>query len=211
MTMGLDWNEDLPYTDPRNSEIAMERSFDRYRYVLERPIINSPGQRWQYSGGATAILGHLIAKGTGLPLLDFARTRRCADGHQRRGVDAGSNAEPAAASGLRMRAPDLARVGQLMLQQGSWGDRRIVPSDWITACLTPRTTAFDGVQYGYHWYVALRRDGSLAYMAIGLGGQRLVVIPSLDLVYVIFMGNYYRADQLKKVLAVQSLIHASIR
>ena len=41
MTMGLRWNEDLPYSDPRNSEIAMERAPDRFRYVLDsrsRPL-----------------------------------------------------------------------------------------------------------------------------------------------------------------------------
>lgn len=75
MTMGVEWNEDLPYNDPRNSEIAMERSVDRYRYILERPSVAPPGEKWRYSGGATAILGHLIAKGTGQPLLDFARGR----------------------------------------------------------------------------------------------------------------------------------------
>jgi CubicO group peptidase (beta-lactamase class C family) len=212
MTMGLDWNEELPYTDPRNSELAMERSFDRYRYILEQPIVEAPGQRWRYSGGATAILGHLIAKGTGMSLLEFARARLFEPmGIVTTAWTPGTNAEPAAASGLRMRAPDLARVGQLMLQQGRWGDRQVVPSSWITACLTPQVTAFEGVQYGYQWYVATRRDKSLAYMAFGLGGQRLVVVPSLDLVYVIFMGNYRRADQIKKVLAVQGLIHASIR
>jgi CubicO group peptidase (beta-lactamase class C family) len=213
MTMGLDWNEDLPSTDPRHGEVAMEGSWDRYRYVLERPVVGPPGQSWRYSGGATAILGHLIARGTGLPLLDFARSRLFAP----LDIDVaewtqGFNGEAAAASGLRLRAPDLARVGQLMLQQGRWGDRRIVPAGWVTACWTPRiATGIDSVQYGYHWYVATRRDGSLAYMALGLGGQRLVAVPSLDLVYVILMGNYNRADQTEKVLAVQRTIHSSIR
>src|SRR5262245_30459247 len=52
MTMGLEWNENLPYTSPANSEIAMERAPDRYRFVLERPIREAPGARWGYSGGA---------------------------------------------------------------------------------------------------------------------------------------------------------------
>jgi CubicO group peptidase (beta-lactamase class C family) len=32
MTLGMEWNEDLPYTDPANSEIAMEQAPDRYRF-----------------------------------------------------------------------------------------------------------------------------------------------------------------------------------
>ena len=48
-------------------------------------------------------------------------------------------------------------------------------------------------------------------MGIGYGGQRLVVVPALELAYVIFMGNYRRADQLKMVFAVQALIHESLK
>lgn len=212
MTMGLEWNEDLPYTDPRNSEISMERSKDRYRYVLERPIVAKPGERWRYSGGATAVLGHLIAKGAGVPLLDYARDKLFSPmGIENVEWTRGFNGEAAAASGLRMRAPDLARVGQLLLQRGEWNGRALIPKDWISESLTPRADAFEGLRYGYHWYVIQRHDGSPAYMAIGLGGQRLVVIPALELVYVIFMGNYYREDQLKPLFAVQKLIHASLR
>ena len=50
MTLGTEWNENLPYTDPRNSETAMDRATDRYRYVLERPFVAQPGSRWNYNG-----------------------------------------------------------------------------------------------------------------------------------------------------------------
>lgn len=213
MTLGLAWNEDLPYTDPRNSELAMERSLDRYRYVLEQPIVDAPGVAWRYSGGATALLGRVIAVGTGMPLLDYARARLFAPlGIQAVEWTPGFDGDAAAASGLRMLAPDLARIGQLMLQQGRWGERQVVPADWVAACMTPQVeTGFEGLRYGHHWFVATRRDASLATMAIGLGGQRLVVVPSLDLAYVIFMGNYRRADQIAKTLAVQAVIHQAIR
>ncbi len=45
MTLGIAWHETLSYSDPRNSEIAMEMAGDRYRFVLERPIVNPPGSR----------------------------------------------------------------------------------------------------------------------------------------------------------------------
>lgn len=213
MTMGLAWNEDLPYSDPRNSEIAMENSPDRYRYVLAQPVASAPGAAWRYSGGATAILGHLIARGTGMPLLDFARARLLAP----LGIDEaewtpGLNGEAAAASGLRLRAGDLARIGQLVLQRGAWQGSQVVPEEWMSASLAPRAAAFEGVQYGYHWYVVPRRDGSPAPMGIGYGGQRLVVIPTLGVVYAIFMGNYQQPFpvQLQRVFAVQNVIHASL-
>ena len=46
-----------------------------------------------------------------------------------------------------------------MLQRGAWQGSQVVPAEWLAASLTPRMTAFEGVQFGYHWYVAPRRDG----------------------------------------------------
>ena len=74
MTLGLEWDElTIPYGDPRNSENAMEASPDRFRFILERSIVGEPGAKWTYCGGATALLGRLIAKGTGEALLAYCR------------------------------------------------------------------------------------------------------------------------------------------
>jgi hypothetical protein len=54
MTLGMEWDEQRPYTDPKNSEIAMERAPDRYRFVLDRPFVAAPGERWIYSGSRSA-------------------------------------------------------------------------------------------------------------------------------------------------------------
>ncbi|WP_419901956.1 serine hydrolase domain-containing protein [Kiloniella sp.] len=75
MQMGTDWDENLPYSDPRNSEIAMENSSDRYRFVLDRPMVSTPGEKWTYNGGATALIAGLIAKGAGKPLDAYAKEK----------------------------------------------------------------------------------------------------------------------------------------
>ena len=64
MTMGTRWDESVPYTSVANSEIAMEIASDRYRFFLDRPIIHEPGEIWNYNGGATALIAHLISVGT---------------------------------------------------------------------------------------------------------------------------------------------------
>jgi hypothetical protein len=47
MTMGTDWDElGVPYTDPSNSETAMDMAPDRYRFVLGAPVVMEPGKRW---------------------------------------------------------------------------------------------------------------------------------------------------------------------
>lgn len=209
MTMGTDWDElSVPYTDPTNSEIAMDAAPDRYRFILERPVVLPPGSRWTYSGGATALLGHMIAEGSGQGLHDLARrslfeplglgaTEWLADGR----------GEPFAASGLRLRPRDLARLGQLMLQKGTVDGRQIVPADWLTRSLTPAVSCDEARRYGYHWYL-----GDMAFTvpqaprwnrnrlerfwgAYGNGGQRLWVVPGLDLVVAVLAGNYDTPDQ----------------
>jgi CubicO group peptidase (beta-lactamase class C family) len=61
MTMGTDWDElSVPYSDPTNSEIAMDMAPDRYRFVLGGPVVMEQGKRWIYNGGATALLARII-------------------------------------------------------------------------------------------------------------------------------------------------------
>ena len=207
MTMGTDWDEtSLPYSDPRNSEIAMDRAPDRYRFVLERPVVAAPGRHWHYNGGATALLGRIIAKGTGKPLADFAREAL----FDPIGIGPtewfnGNDGEPIAASGLRMTQRDLARIGQLMLDGGTWGGRGILPAAWLDRCVTPIVSVDETRRYGYQWYV-----GDFAFGAqlgwrlsrlerwwggFGEGGQRLFVVPDLTLVVAITAGNYLMPDQ----------------
>jgi len=74
MMMGTEWDElSVPYSDPTNGEIAMDRAPDRYSFVLGAPIVMEPVKRWIYCGGATALLARIVAKGTGTPLHEFAR------------------------------------------------------------------------------------------------------------------------------------------
>ncbi|GAB3833174.1 serine hydrolase domain-containing protein [Dactylosporangium cerinum] len=133
MSLGLEWREDIPYDSPANAEIAMELAADRYRYVLERPVAEPPGTRWSYSGGATALLGKLIADGTGQPLERYGRTAL----FDPLGIEtvewmAGTDGVASAASGLRLTPRDLARIGELVLAEVGrppGGARRMDPHD----------------------------------------------------------------------------------
>ncbi|MFD2356796.1 serine hydrolase domain-containing protein [Nonomuraea ferruginea] len=119
MTLGLEWDESVPYTSAANSEIAMEEAPDRYRYVLERPIVEEPGTRWSYCGGATALLGGIIARGAGRPLDEYARQVL----FEPLGIGAfewtkGADGVPLAAAGLRLTPRDLAAIGVMVLRGG---------------------------------------------------------------------------------------------
>jgi len=208
MTLGTEWDElTLPYPDPRNSEIMMEEAADRYRFILERPIVGEPGVKWTYNGGATALLGRLIAKGTRQSLPDYARKVMFDPlGLGPTEWSKGRDGEPRAASGLRMRAPDLLRVGQMVLGNGAWHGRQIVPADWLRRATEPVVSIDERRRYGWHWYlidfpVGTPPETKHAIAAIGWGGQRLYIVPSLDLAVVINAGNYQQPGREQALIA----------
>ncbi len=191
MQMGTEWNEDLPYTDPRNSEIAMERAPDRYRYVLDRPMVAEPGTRWTYNGGATALIGRLIAMGAGRPLDAYAREKLFAP----LGIDSfewvgGRDGEPSAASGLRMNLRDLARIGLMIQNGGRHKGRQIVPEDWLVQSFTPRAVHPSTLRYGFFWWLSPKGDPPVSVAGFGNGGQRLSIGTTNGLVVAVFAGNY---------------------
>lgn len=202
MSLGLEWSEDLPYDSPANAEIAMELAPDRYRYILERPIFEPPGTRWTYCGGATALLGQLISDGAGLSLPQYGQTVLFTP----LGIDhfewmTGADGVASAASGLRLAPHDLARLGELVLADGAWDGRAIVPADWIHTMLQPRLQTSWGGRYGYQWYIESTKDPQLV-AGSGNGGQRLYVLPDLDLTVAITAGNYDDPDQWRAPRAV---------
>ena len=198
MTLGMEWDEERPYTDPENSEIAMEMAPDRYRFVLERPVIVSPGTRWIYSGGAVALVGALIARGAGKSLPDFARDTLFAPlGIGNFEWAAGRDGIASPASGLRLTARDLLRIGRMVLAKGVHEGRRIVPAAWIEASLTSEIGTGDGLDYGRLWFLGRAEvpafSGPRPWAAgFGNGGQRLYLCPDADVAAVIFAGQYDR-------------------
>ena len=124
------------------------------------------------------------------------------------------NGEPAAASGLRMRPRDLARIGQLVLDGGRAGDRQLVPAAWLDASFEPRVPSVEELAYGYQWWLwppsSPAPTAGVGWPAFGNGGQRLTIMPHLDLVVVVTAGNYNQpdADRLPVTILTEILIPA---
>lgn len=191
MKMGTEWNEDLPYTDPANSEIAMERADDRYRFVLDRPMVNEPGDWWTYNGGATALAARLITIGSGMPIDEYAKKKLFAPlGIGNFEWVAGADGVPAAASGLRLNIHDLAKIGRMILNDGQWEGAQIVPAEWLKASFTPYSNLHSGLRYGYFWWLAPQGDPPVSVAGFGNGGQRLSISKANDMIVAVFAGNY---------------------
>lgn len=93
------------------------------------------------------------------------------------------------ASHFYLSTRDMARLGYLMLRNGNWNGKQLIPASWIKTSTTPVSNAnvqnsiFD--KYGYMWWLAGDTADSLltgSYTAIGAYGQFITVIPKLDMV-----------------------------
>jgi CubicO group peptidase (beta-lactamase class C family) len=202
MTSGLQWNEDIPYTDPRNDEIQMTRDPDPLRYALARPFALDPGAQFNYNGGMTQVMAAVVERATKTPIRDYARTKLFEplgiSDYEWLGNLAGM---PSAASGLRLRARDAAKFGSLYLHGGQWNGTQVIPASWVQQStrrhfrFRPRTGADAGGEYGYSyfwWYSCYPSARGLieARAGVGNGQQRIYVLPGLDMVVTIFAGRY---------------------
>jgi CubicO group peptidase (beta-lactamase class C family) len=199
MSQGLAWNEDLPYSDPNNSEEQMDDAPDPVRYTLSRPVETPPGAVFNYSGGSAIIIGRLLRKATGQTIDALARTEL----FEPLGITdfewlPVASGEPAAASGLRLRPRDTAKLGQLVLDHGAWHGKQVVPADWIAAATAPHINAQLLWFYGYQFWLGRSlvhgREVEWA-LGLGYGGQRLFIVPALDLVVLVHAGLYHSSIQ----------------
>ena len=195
MSSGLEWHEfDTPYTSDSNSEIRMDSAKDPYRYALEQPVVAPPGRLWNYNSGSTELLGAILRKVTGKPLDQLARSLL----FEPLGITdiewyKYAQGNPSAAAGLRLRPRDFAKIGQLVLQRGAWNGKQVVSAGWIDASTTPQINSFLVFFYGYQFWLgrSLVNKHVVDWAAAwGLGGQRIFVVPDLDLVVVVTAGLY---------------------
>jgi CubicO group peptidase (beta-lactamase class C family) len=202
MTLGMEWDESKPYTSTENSEIAMEFAEDRYRFVLDRPIVGPPGESWIYSGGAVALIGAIIERGTSRRLPEFAQEALFEPlGILEHEWFAGKDGAYSAAAGLRLSTRSLLRIGALLTDRGLFAGKRIVSEAWLDASWQKRVRVRNGPEhYGYLWYLGDAPVGALVGRrptigAYGNGGQRLFLMPELGLACVTYCGRYDQPEE----------------
>ncbi len=87
---------------------------------------------------------------------------------------------------FRLSARDLVRIGNLMLKRGRWRGLQIVPAKWVDESTSAVTKFPSGGGFGYMWWIEDEEQQPKvfkgAFSARGLNGQRLTVIPELDMV-----------------------------
>ncbi|MDE5456276.1 serine hydrolase [Bradyrhizobium sp. CSA112] len=170
---------------------------DMASYAESIPLETAPGTAWNYHDGNTVILAHVIRQAVGVRAADMMRFARqeLFEPLGMRNVtlefDASGNAE--GSSQLLASARDWARFGQLYLNDGIAGGKRILPEGWVKYSVTPTRNAWVGQGAGF-WtnlgdsfgatFRAERGWPRDAFFAKGTLGQYVIVVPSERLVIV---------------------------
>ncbi len=170
-------------------------------------LLALPGTTWKYANGNPAILARIVRDrvgGRAVDVLRFARRELFGPlGMRAATLELDSTGTPIAGAFLFATPRDWARFGLLFLEDGVVGGTRILPEGWVRYSTTP--TASAGVGYGAGWWInegdsqgaRFRRDHGMpaeAFMALGIYGQTVVVVPSQRLVIARFGTTYDLRD-----------------
>jgi CubicO group peptidase (beta-lactamase class C family) len=173
-------------------------------YVLGLPLSEKPGSKYRYNSCNYHLLSGVLQKTTGIKESDLARQylfnplgiKEFIWPSDPRGNSLGWG-------DLKLHPHDIAKLGYLMLKNGRWENRQIIPEDWIDKSTTVQVDLPDkktpfNIDYGFGWYVL---SGTLdgIYQATGRGGQYIIVWPEKNIV-IVYTGGGFDAGILAKGL-----------
>ncbi|MCK5121321.1 MAG: serine hydrolase, partial [Methylococcales bacterium] len=197
MSSGLEFDETVGADVTDLSEMLFLRR-DAAAFAIDKPLIHPPDTHWQYSSGTTNIISRIAREASGGSTADvvtFLRNELFIPlGLQKAIIEPDSSGNLIGSSYMYATARDWAKFGQLYLQDGIWEGKRLLPEGWVKYSSTPTLAAPKG-QYGAHFWTngginstsENRPFPSLPgdlYYADGYKGQRVVIIPSHQLVIV---------------------------
>ena len=188
MQSGLEWNED--YGNRSDVNLMLHRETDMGLFALSKPLEYEPGTHWYYSSGSTNIVmrylrGKFASDGE---FLSYLRDRLFTPlGIANPTFEPDMSGTPVGSSYLYVTARDFARFGQLFLDDGCVGGRRILPEGWVEWTTTPASDSKGG--YGAFFWLNRNKKCPDApedmFSCQGHDGQEIYIIPSKDLVVVV--------------------------
>ena len=184
MSAGHEWHE-LGGDSEFNDWIGAP---DQIAYVLDKPIVDPPGARFNYSDGTAHLLSVVLTSATGMGAADFALRYLFEPlGLEERAWPVDNRGYNFGGVGLHLTPHDMLALGTLYLNEGRAGDQQIVSSDWVRTSTQAQMSTDSalpyGTSYGYLWWRGSANHVSF-YFATGYGGQFILVVPESLLVVV---------------------------
>ncbi|MHC4427478.1 MAG: serine hydrolase domain-containing protein [Planctomycetota bacterium] len=201
MRSGTDYHERGP-DSPHFQLNRMARGWTEF--ILDRPMINDPGSRFQYDSGGVILMSALIKARTGEHADAFMTEHLFAPlGIKRQRWHRNAEGHPHMGGGLHLTSRDMAKFGLLYLRKGRWEDQQVVPAKWVEASFRrhvqfpEQMSPFAG--YGYLWWVLPPADEDGEHpdilAACGFRAQYIFVAPEHEMVVVVTGGTRNHTDQ----------------
>lgn len=195
MRSGIEWHESDRPLDSTNTTIQLERSDDWIRFTLAQPMDAAPGTKWVYNSGGSQLMSEVIRRATGMHADAYAERHLFAPlGIRTYHWKRTPTGHPDTEGGLYLAPRDLAKIGQLYLNDGVWNGTRLLPAGWAREATARHVDRIsdnpNAPGYGYQWWRYDRR-GVPVWAGNGFGGQFLVVLPEQRMVGVINAWNVF--------------------
>jgi CubicO group peptidase (beta-lactamase class C family) len=194
MTSGLfcdDGNPDSPGNEEAMTNQDAEPDF--YRFYMGVPTDRQPGAESVYCSGDSNLAIGVLHRATGehpMDLFDRLLGRPMQIPHQ--GWYVSPSRQPYGGGSINMIPRDYMKLGQLMLNKGTWNGHRILSEEFVQRASSPLYD-LNNIRYGYQWWVIdwPYKDRTVrAFFAGGNGGQGVIVIPELDMVISTWGSSY---------------------
>ena len=203
MSSGLDCNDWDKKSKGQEDKVYKKK--DWLQYTLNLPMVNEPGTVSNYCSMGAVLIAEIISQASGMTIDKFAEQylfnpleiTNISWGHT-------SNKKVIpSAKRLYMTSRDMAKIGQLILNNGKWKGKQIISEIWVTESTTMKTK-IAGNDYAYLWWnIPFKRNEKLivSKTASGNGGQFIIIIPEMDMV-AIFTGGAYNSEDGQLAFAI---------
>jgi CubicO group peptidase (beta-lactamase class C family) len=190
---GSDMNEDSP-----GNEEKMYPTSDWVKFTLDLPMDSKKavGESWDYFTAGVVLLGDILNKAVPSGLEKYADEKLFKPlGVKKYTWQYTPQKVASTAGGLRMRALDFAKFGQLYKNGGLWNGARIIAQSWVDSSLTKHLRLPDEGNgfYGYlFWSATYNVNGNQyeAFYSSGNGGNKIFIFRDQPLVVVITATAY---------------------
>ena len=193
MSSGLacdDWDDESPGGEDRMQSDHQ----DWYAFTRSLEVVHPPGTHAAYCSGGMNLVGQMLSQATGKSLMRlFHETIAQPLGLGPYYMNLSPTGVAYMGGGIRWRARDFLKLGQVVLDEGVWSGRRILDKEYARQMVTPRFKLGSEADYALGWWVRdyeFRGRTYKAFFAGGNGGQILMGFPELDAVVLFYGGNY---------------------
>jgi CubicO group peptidase (beta-lactamase class C family) len=195
MSAGFRWDElSVGYNDPGNAVSALLRAPDPVRYLFQRDLATEPGTVFAYNSALSNLLGRIVEHAVGEPIDRFAERKL----FKPLGISEWRwdrlGQELNCGWGLSLKPRDMLTIGRFLLQKGQWQGRQLIDARLLAEAFKPRLPVNPHADYGWQFWVKHYPDGKPYPLAIGWGGQFIVLLPELDTV-IVSTAEDYDADR----------------